>query len=260
MASPVHVLNTERDTRRFRLLALMLVTATVYLRQDELDLGPALGWSFFFFAYTLTLGFTFSKIISRWSSRDSLVYVVCALIILEALVVASLIHFAGGIASITIILIPLFIIYHTIYLGRFGGLLSATLFAFMYVGLAFLEEETEGRELFLVSQVVLFYFLAEFSTYLANRIIVEQGEKELLQQFIVDTGQTQGIRLYSFDVAAGTATFDGLAVDETALERFVESLRRMRGLSSIRLSRVSGDQGSGGESRRITFTVAARFK
>lgn len=258
MDPAAHILNTERETRRFRLLALMVATATLYFQQDEVALLPALLWAFAFFLYTLVLGPALSKLIPSLNATD-LSFLVWSMVLVDAVLVVSLVHFSGGVATIAVVLIPLFIIYHAVYRGYSGALLSATLFALLYVGSAFLEGEIETDRPLWVSQVALFYVLATFSGYLAQRLSREEGRgKDLLQELVVRAGAVHGVRLADVTFAGDTASVEGQAPEEASMQRFLESLRGVRGFSSVRLARVV--RGVGDPGRAISFTVAARIK
>ena len=49
MVSADHILDTERQSRRFRLLAVVVATFTIFTVQREVALLPALLWAFLFF-------------------------------------------------------------------------------------------------------------------------------------------------------------------------------------------------------------------
>ena len=172
MVSADHILDTERQTRRFRLLALVVATFTIFTVQREVALLPALIWAVLFLIYTLLLGPMLSRL-ARGSSVTDLVYLLLGLMLVDGGLVIALVHFTGGVTSITIILIPLFVMYHTAYWGYRSALASATLFALLYVGEIILTGESVRPEL-LVSQVGLIYILAGLSGYLANRLILAQ--------------------------------------------------------------------------------------
>ena len=256
-----YFIDTERDTRRFRLLALVIVSTTIHFRVDELALGPAIGSVVAFFLYTFVLGPVLAKIMPRLGPRrrPSLIYLMAGA---DALAVISLVHFTGGITSITIILIPLFIIYHTIYLGTSSGLASATLFSALYLAAAGIEKQIGGNVALLVGQVGLFFVLARLSAYLGKRSLVEAQERELLQDLIFDVGAASGVRLETVTLEGDVVSCVGAAGNDTSLERFLERVQEMRRLSSVRLSRgptSSVDPGAP-PVRPIEFTLTARIR
>jgi hypothetical protein len=236
----------------------MVATATLYFEQDEVVLLPALLWLVAFFLYTVILGSVLSKLISGLNAAD-LDYLVWSMVLIDAILVVSLVHFSGGVATMAVVLIPLFIIYHAIYRGYRSGLLSATLFSLLYVGSAFLEGEIVTDRPLWVSQVALFYVLAVFSGYLAQRLSQGQGrERDLLQELVVQAGVTHGVHVMGMTFADDTAAMEGQATDEATMQRFLESLRGVRGFSSVRLARVVRQEGD--PRGAISFTVAARVK
>jgi hypothetical protein len=179
-----HILNTEQETRAFRLLSLVLVSASLYFQADEIPLTPAsLIWIVAFFAYTLILTYALPWLTSRLRLTD-LTTLVISLSMIDAVVVTAMVHFTGCITTITVILIPLFIMYHAMYLPHTSGMASATLFALLYTGAAFLEKEIQGSIPLLVGQVGLFYLSACLTGQLAKRILLDRQEKELLQDLI----------------------------------------------------------------------------
>ena len=248
-----HILNSERETRPFRLLSLVLVSATLYFRADEIALAPALIWIVAFFVYTLILAYVLPWLTSRLRLTD-LTTLIVSLSMIDAVVVTAMVHFTGGITTITVILIPLFIMYqpHT------SGMVSATLFALLYTGAAFLEEEVRGSIPLLIGQIGLFYLLSWLSGQLAKRILLDRQEKELLQDLIYQMGATHGIRLEAVHLLSNTASLQGAAKDESSMAQFIEDLREMRHVSAVRLARVVRPKAPqvGG----ITFTLTARLR
>ena len=255
--SPVaHILNTERETRRFRLLALMVATATIFYQQDELALLPALIWTVVFFGYTLLLGPVISRL-ARDRSPTDLTYLILSMILIDAGLVTALVHFAGGITTIAFILIPLFVLYHASYQGYSSGVASATLFSILYVGSTMVEELGLAGPV-VVSQLVLFYLLAGLSGYMAKRLMAVEGQKEVLESLIVRASVAHGVRLDDVTLSDNGAALEGEAVDEAAMTRFLEALRAIPRLASVRLARVSDVESAQG--RAIAFTVAARVR
>lgn len=259
MTTLTHILSTEQETRRFRLLSLVVVVATLNFRTDDISLVPALLWIAAFFFYTLLLGKALTRLTARTSAAE-LPYLIYGMIVVDTIAVTALVHFTGGIASITVILIPLFIMYHTTYLGNRSGLVSAALFAVLYLFTAQLEGEVAGRAGLLIGQVGLFFLLAVFSSYLARRTLMEINEREVLQDLIFDAGLANGIHVEPMLVEDDVASFDGKAKDEESIEQFIERLQAMRRLSSVRLALTTSGATQEGETNIIPFTVSARLK
>lgn len=260
MASSEHILNTERETRRFRLLSLVVVAATLYLRQEEVAIVGASAGLASFFAYNLLLGSILPWFVSHTRPRG-IPYLIYAMAAVDGVAVTSLVHFTGGITSITVILIPLFVMYHTIYLGRRSGIVSASFFSILYLIAAQIEHELAANTGTLVGQVGLFFLLAVFSGYLTRRVLVEAHERELLQDLILDAGAANGVHLEHMTIQGNLASFTGSAPNEAAMEQFLARLQAMRRLSSVRLDRLPSTEAprAPGEGS-VVFSVAARIR
>ena len=259
MTTLTHILTTERDTRRFRLLSLVVVAATLNFRVGDISLGPALLWIAIFFVYTLLLGKALKRLTARTGAAE-LPYLIYGMIVVDSISVTALVHFTGGIASITVILIPLFIMYHTTYLSKRSGLVSAAIFAVLYLFTAQLEGEVAGRAALLIGQVGLFFLLAVFSAYLGRRTLTEINEREVLQDLIFDAGLANGVHVEPMSVEDDIALFDGKAPDEESIEQFIERLQAMRRLTSVRLALTPPVATQEGESNIIPFSVSARLR
>ncbi|MBI2862951.1 MAG: winged helix-turn-helix domain-containing protein, partial [Chloroflexi bacterium] len=167
------ILRTERETRKFRLLALLLLAAGVYFQRKEIDIWPALGLSLFYLVYLSFLLFT----LIRFLPARILPYLM--------LVVDT--GFAGGtlalfgVESAFFVFFPVLIIYYAIYLGYSGSFLSATLVSFAYIGIAYMQGANTGLlGRLLPMQIPLFYLIAVFSGYVAQRRLREQTERHEL--------------------------------------------------------------------------------
>jgi hypothetical protein len=230
----------------------VVVAATLNFRSGDITLGPALLWIAAFFAYTLLRGKVLAKLTARTGPTE-LPYLIYGMIVVDSVAVTALVRFTGGIASITVILIPLFIMYHTTYLANRSGLVSAAIFAVLYLIAAQLEGEVAGRAGLLIGQVGLFFLLAFFSAYLARRTLTEINERELLQDLIFDAGLANGVHLEPMSVENDIASFEGKAKDEESIEQFIERLRAMRRLTTLGTTQE-------GETNIIPFSVSARLK
>ena len=256
MVSAGHILDTERQSRRFRLLAVVVATFTIFTVQREVALLPALIWAFLFFFYTLLMGPLLSRLVQGLSATD-LVFLLLGLMVIDGGLVIALVHFTGGVSSITIILIPLFVIYHTTYWGYRGGLASATLFAILYYGETILAGESIHPGL-LVGQVALIYLLAGLTGYLARRLPRAQAQGEVLRGRIAIVGTAHGVEVADVTIAGNTASLAGHAPDEPALARFVDALREMPELASVHLEQSIDAAASPGS--RAPFVIAVRVR
>jgi hypothetical protein len=256
VVSAEHVLDTERQSRRYRLLAVVLATFTIFTVQREVALLPALIWAFLFLFYTLLMGPLLSRLVRGLSTND-LVYLLLGLMMVDGGLVIALVHFTGGVTSITIILIPLFVIYHTTYWGYRSGLASATLFAILYFGETILAGESIHPGLML-GQVALIYLLAMLSAHLASRLARAQAQRELLRGRISAVGTAHGVEVDEVTISGNTASLAALAVDESAVARFVDALREMPELASARLEQTAEAGASPGS--LASFAVAVKVR
>lgn len=172
-----HVLATERETLKLRLLALAAALAGLYYHQDEVPLAPALILAVSYLLYALLLR-TF--IIPRLGGA----YVVYGMMLVDAAAMTAALHLAGGIRSAIFILFPLFVIYYAIYFGYLSSFSAATIISVAFVGYAVFSRQAPAWDPFVALQVPLFYLLAAFSGYLARKEIKERGEKEALQELV----------------------------------------------------------------------------
>ncbi|MFQ5860360.1 MAG: PilN domain-containing protein [Dehalococcoidia bacterium] len=267
MVPPAHIFSTEQETRRFRLLALVVVASTVFFRQQEFEdisLLPTVIVVVLFAIYTLGLGpLVLSRIASRFTQGASLVYLTLSMVAVDAVAVTLLVHYAGGAVGINnfaFILIPLFIMYHTIYLGYTSGLFSATLFSVLYVGTAWREGNVEGAGALLASQVALFYLLALFSSYLARKAMEARAEKDLLREFIIGESEAHGVRLQSVTYVGNTISLTGEAIDPLAMESYMEALDKMGSFAFVRLAATSRGEQQEPAAGATPFTIVARLK
>lgn len=256
ITTEAHIVSTERGTRNFRLLALAVVTITLYFRQEEASIAAATGLVLFFFAYTFSLGYLLPRV-ARYLGEGGIFSLMVGMAVVDAFTVVSLVYFSGGIDSVSFILIPLFVIYHAIYLGYRSALFSATLFALLYVSTVYLENEVTGNEWLLLGQVLLFYLLAIFSGHMATRMVSgEESGRELLLAFIGDVAQGHGIKLGELTITSGMLSVEGQAAAAGAMERFIDALRSARQLSGVQLTSVVAD----GQGRAVSFNVRGKLR
>jgi hypothetical protein len=164
MLSVAHVLDTERETRRFRLLAVLVAGVTL-AGQGALTAPTAgLVWILRFLVYAMALSLLLPRLlVSRAAYQADGAPALTALILLMALLdrvgVMGLVYSSGGIGATAVILMPLFIIYHTFYLGYRSGLFSVAVFTLLFGGATLWGGEVHGQLLSLVGLGLLFFFL-----------------------------------------------------------------------------------------------------
>ncbi len=190
-----HILSTEQDTLIFRLLALVIAVASLYFWQEEgtrASVAPAMALGAIYLVYTSLLGRVIvPRLLPRLASGLSSTYLVLGMCLVDTAVLTVMLYLVGGPRTMALILIPFFIIYHSIYLGYLSGLFSTTFFCMFYVGFAYLWGQAEFVIPFITFQVPSFYLLAVFSGHLTERRLKERWEKEELQRLMVlkDQGQ-----------------------------------------------------------------------
>lgn len=172
-----HILNTERETLKFRLLAITSVAALVYINESTVDLIPALIITISYAIYAILLR---SFIIPR-SGTVNIVYI---MILVDTAALVGGLQFIGGTQSPLFTLFPLTIIYYAIYLGYPSSLFAATSVSLGYGGFVFLQSSIPSPVAAVALQIPFFYLMAIFGGYLARKRLQEQAEKQELQELI----------------------------------------------------------------------------
>ncbi len=181
-----NIIRTERETLKFRLLALAVVVAGLYYKKDDISLAPALGLYMGYLAYTLALDQVALK-------RIRTPFVVYGMIAVDALAITWGLYLAGGVQSALVILIPLLVVYYSFYFGYTSSIAAATVFSLLYGALILLTEGDRPIAPIVGVQVPFFYLLAIFGGYLSKRRIEERREKEELQEFIRMESRARGL-------------------------------------------------------------------
>lgn len=172
-----HIYRTERDTRKFRLLALAAATAVLYMRREDVLLWPIVGLIVGYLFYTFIL---YSRALRRLPAN----YLVLGMASVDTVTVALTLHFLGGVESPLFLLLPGVVMYYAIYLGYLSAIFTAVAASFAYVGVAILEGYAIYAGTTIAVQVPLLFVLAMMSGYLSQRRFEERKEKEELQEFI----------------------------------------------------------------------------
>lgn len=212
-----HILQTERETLKFRLLAVTSVAAVVYFNQSTVELVPAL---------ILTISYAIYAILLRnlIIPRSGTVNVVYAMVLADTVTLIAGLKFVGGLESPIFTLFPLTIIYYAIYLGYPSSLFAATSVSMGYGGFVFLESSIPSPVAAVALQVPFFYLMAIFGGYLARKRLQEQAEKQELQELIRLEADARKL----LEVARGVGRQLQL---ETVLEEMVTTGVRLTGLS-----------------------------
>jgi len=172
-----HIVQTERETLQFRLLALLVVVGGLFLRRQEIQAVPAVLLALAYLAYSISLR---TRIIPKFP-RPHVIY---AMVLIDAAALTLGSYLAGGVTTIFVILFPLSIVYYAIYLGYAGSFFAATVMALCFVVLAAIEGRLLTDGVALAGQVLLFYLLAAFGGYLGQQRISESEEKQALQELL----------------------------------------------------------------------------
>jgi len=167
------LLETERETLKLRLLALLVAVVGLALYQTRVSLVPTFLLCTAYLVYSLLLR---SLIIPRFGG-SRLVY---AMILIDAATIAVGLHLAGGIGNIFFVLMPIFVVYYASYLAYTSALFAATAMGLAYIALAIFEGQFDAR--IIAAQVLLFYLLALFSGYLGQRCIRERAERMAMRE------------------------------------------------------------------------------
>ena len=175
-----HLVKTERDTLKFRLLAVLVVAVSTLLRQDAAPLVATLTLIFGYLTYTIVL----NQALGRGLRTDPyiLIGVMMAVDTTAVLTAPALI----GPDSPAFILVPMVIVYHALYLGYVGSLTTATIASLGYALLArtvFPSADSAIRDLVSI-QVPLFFMAALLTGYLSAQRARERQEKLALQRVI----------------------------------------------------------------------------
>lgn len=169
------ILRIERETRKFRLLAVFFVAAGFQFQRNEIPILPAVALATVYLVYLSVSLFT---IIKRVPPR----LVPYLMLAVDAAFVIGTLHIFG-VNSPAFVLLPVLIVYYAIYLRYTAILLCATVMASAYIGMAFLQgaDSTLGR--MLPVQIPLLYLLALFAGHGAQQrrhVLREREELEVL--------------------------------------------------------------------------------
>ncbi|MDO8690948.1 MAG: winged helix-turn-helix domain-containing protein, partial [Dehalococcoidia bacterium] len=180
---------------KFRLLALLLVAAGVYFQQREIPIWPAVAVSLFYLIYLSFLLFTLIRLLPAR-------LLPFLMLIVDTGFVGGLLYLFG-VESAFFVFFPVLIIYYAIYLGYTGSFLSATLVSFTYIGVAYGQGEDLGAlGRLLPMQIPLFYLIAVFSGYVAQRRLREEKDRHELALLLQAERGARSMADLSLDLSA----------------------------------------------------------
>ena len=172
-----HIIQTERQTLQFRLLALLVVVGGLFVLRQEIQPLPAIVLALAYLGYSISLR---TLILPKFSGPA----VVYAMTLVDSAALAVGSRVLGGMNPLLVVLFPLSVVHYAIYLGYSGSFFAATAMAVSYVGLAAVDGGFLASGGALAGQVILYYLLAAFSGHLGQRGIRESQQVQSLQELL----------------------------------------------------------------------------
>ena len=166
---------TEKETLKFRLLAVMAVALAFLYQANDVPLGPALALVGGYLAYSYVLR---SFLIPRFTSYPLL----AAMLLIDVGTILIALHIID-LDSPIYGLLPIVIVYYSLYLGYVGGITTATVAVVGYTTLVIAKGQVSEMETTLAIQP-FFFILALLVGYVAQQRFQETQERLSLQQLI----------------------------------------------------------------------------
>lgn len=220
------ILRTERDTLKFRLLALAVVALITYYRQDQVPILPAVFWLLIYLAYNLSLS---TVILPRWASS----YTIYGMLFVDTAFLTGALYLIGA-GTALFLFLPMAVIYYSIYQGYITSLLAASLLSLGYVGVTVIEGWADYSGPVIATQVPLLYLLAILSGYLAARRLEERREKDELQELLRLSDRARDILAVAQNVGKSLEL-------EFVLREAVDSSRRALSFEHSLLALLDGE-------------------
>jgi len=187
-----HIAETDRETRKFRLAALLLamgpVGIAVLIQRGAFDPGLVNSLMALVAIYLVYYFVLVRFLIPRYPYLP-LVY---GMLVVDVATVGGAVYLFG-ITSPIVVLMAMVVVYYAIFLGYQGSLTAATLASFAFLGLALARGQAAELGPQLSVQISLFYVLAILTGYLARQRLREREERRILQQLY--EAEAQGRRL-----------------------------------------------------------------
>ena len=257
MLSIAHILHTERETRRFRLLCLLLAAVTLYFRLDEVSVTPAIASMVAFLVYTLVLAVAFRKVVPRLGIPMALTGFIAGMALADGVFVGAFVYYTGGITAITVILVPLFIIYHTIYLGYTSGFVSGIILSSIYLGTALWGSNVQVFVPGIMGQIGLFLLLPVLGGYLAKGMMRAEQSRQGLRTLVRKIAEEHGVTLSPVVIRGSQMFLIGDAPTEAAFARLMEEVQGLPTVLAVRLGQTGTKTNAEGES--IRFMLSAKL-
>jgi DNA-binding winged helix-turn-helix (wHTH) protein len=198
---------TERETLKFRLLVLLVVSASVLLQLREVPILPIVALVGAYLGYSAALR---TVLIPRSHDYRRLLGVMLAV---DAATVLATIHLIGA-DTPAIILLPIGVVYFGLYQGYVSALLMALAVSFGLVGIAALSERIREMADVIAIHVPSSFLLALLIGYLAEARARENEERRSYQQVI--QAEAQGRRLLEIAASMGQQTWEALGPESLA--------------------------------------------
>ncbi len=166
---------TERETLKFRLLAVLVVALASLLRTDEVPIVSTILLVAGYLAYSYVLR---AFLMPRFKS-----YTLLGLMLLidVGTVIAAL--YIIGLDSPIFGLLPIVVVYYALYLGYTGGIAAAIVSTLGYTALVFaMNQATEMKNLLAFQS--FFYIVALLVGYITQQRFSETQQRQSLQQLI----------------------------------------------------------------------------
>ncbi len=233
------ILVVERQTSKFRLLAVLAVVAAGLVAGSRgVDALALVILAVGYLSYLLLLR---GVILPRWAPLG-LVY---PMIVVDAVALGCAIHLTGGAGSLLFVLLPLVIPYYAVYAAYPSALVAATAMLVVYVAVHWIEGQTAAMGAALPAQIPLFYLLAALSGYLAQGRMRRLEEQEALQRLIrLENGAKS--------LAGAARTIQEASDLGTVLQEMADCAPRLTGLPACHVAIF--DRKSGALVSRATST------
>ena len=166
---------TEKETLRFRLLALLAVGLAFVFKANDVPLVPTIALLVGYLIYSYLLR---SVLIPRYTSYPLL----GAMLMIDVGTIVAALHFIG-LDSPVFGLLPVVVVYYSLYLGYAGGIAAATVCTLGYT-LLVLGTDDLGENQNLLAIQPFFYVVALLVGYTSQHRFRETQERRSLQQLI----------------------------------------------------------------------------
>ncbi|MQG75762.1 MAG: winged helix-turn-helix transcriptional regulator [SAR202 cluster bacterium] len=219
-------LATERDTLYFRVLAIAAIAVTALVLDEPLR--EPLGWPL----WSLVGGYlAYSVFLNRFLLPRYPNTIVVVFMLLADVGAALATFLVVGFNSSMFIALPVLVIYHSMYLGYVGGLVTATLSSAGYAALTEWKVDAADMDPIYAIQIPFLYLIALMAGYLAARRIGSPAEREALLGFMDREARTRVAPPPVADpVAAPAAPTGETSVEVSPVDAAISRIARLQNL------------------------------